>query len=154
MSSFLNGGWGTTRPTAIRHRIWDGVEKTETCWLWKGKKTKGYGMLYVGRPGGVRKVAYAHRYIYEMVNGPIPEGLNLDHLCRTPACVRPDHLEAVSQKVNILRGIRTMKTDCPQGHPYSGYNLIVSHRANGRPFRMCRTCKNASHRAMRARAHV
>lgn len=70
--------------------------KTETCWLWTGSlQTTGYGALQVD---GVRK--YAHRVVYELANGPIPEGMRIDHICHVKKCVRPDHLRVVTIKQN------------------------------------------------------
>jgi hypothetical protein len=100
--------------------FWDRVEKTEGCWLWRGSSSDGhYGNFQ--RDG---RLYLAHRYAYEDVVGPIPPGLELDHLCRTPACVRPDHLEPVTPKVNQHRGmspsgINSRKTHCAQGHEFS-----------------------------------
>lgn len=72
------------------------------CWLWTAAiNNMGYGTL------AYRQVRYyAHRFSYEMFVGPIPSGLVLDHLCRHPSCVNPDHLEAVTQQENCMRGLR------------------------------------------------
>jgi hypothetical protein len=80
-------------------RFWSYVTKTEGCWEWKGAKDgDGYGHL-----GVAGSVVGAHRYAYELLVGPIPEGLHLDHLCRNRPCVNPDHLEPVTQAVNVGR---------------------------------------------------
>lgn len=86
------------RPT-LEERFWAKVEKTDGCWLWQGYKTvMGYGRINVdGHAVG------AHRVAYEMLVGPIPVALTLDHLCRNPGCVRPDHLEPVTLAENSLR---------------------------------------------------
>lgn len=110
----------------------------DECWEWTGTKTRGYGYFYL-RSRNVR----AHRVSYEYFVGPIPAGLTLDHLCRNPACVRPDHLEPVTQQENLLRGDTltarsASKTHCPQGHPYQGDNLVV-YEQEGR--RRCRECQ-------------
>jgi hypothetical protein len=106
--------------------FWDRVDKTETCWLWKGKKIKGgYGQLT--RAG---RFVYAHRYAYEMAHGPIPEGRQVDHLCRNRLCVNPAHLEVVSQQENIRRGHAgkatgarsRARTHCGKGHPFDERN--------------------------------
>lgn len=125
--------------TAFSDRV---VERPDGCWEWSGARNNlGYGQLTIG----VRTREYAHRYSYRLHKGPIPEGLELDHLCRHPWCVNPEHLEAVTHAENIRRGHfkRSGKTHCPSGHPYSGPNLSVRHRGDGRQFRMCRTCENA-----------
>ncbi len=93
----------------------------------------------------------AHRFAYELLVGPIPDGLEIDHLCRVTACVNPAHLEPVTGQVNTLRGDtpaakNAAKTHCPQGHVYSVKNTGVG---NGR--RRCRTCGRERTRAARAR---
>ena len=78
-------------------RFWEKVEKAESCWNWTGaKKTKaGYGGFYYDG-----KVGFAHRYSYELHNGPIPAGMHIDHKCRVPSCVNPSHLQCVSPSLN------------------------------------------------------
>src|SRR3990167_6386730 len=112
-------------------------EPNSGCWLWTGADDgNGYGTLTVGRV--MRK---AHLYSYEAFVGPIPEGLQLDHLCRVRCCVNPDHLEPVTQRENILRGmgiaaVNARKTFCKHGHEFSAENTRV--RKNGT--RQCRAC--------------
>ncbi len=88
----------------------------------------------------------AHRFSYELANGPIPEGLQIDHLCRNRGCVRPDHMEAVTPRVNYLRGDsvpakNARKTECKRGHPFTFQNTLVVERPGFHPSRQCRTCK-------------
>jgi HNH endonuclease len=120
------------------------VEKTDTCWLWRGQITwNGYG-LFNSNP--LRKVA--HRWLWEAWFGDVPKGLQLDHLCRVRNCVNPAHLEPVTQQENIKRGIsgfigglrNSSKTQCPKGHPYSEDNTSVYIKANGRTNRRCKAC--------------
>jgi hypothetical protein len=102
--------------------FWSRVDKTDGCWLWKGKALKvGYGQL---RRNG--REILAHRYAYEMAYGAIPEGLQIDHLCRNRLCVNPAHLEAVSQAENIRRGAarRLRKTHCKRGHPRTPETIV------------------------------
>lgn len=123
-------------------RFWSKVERTESCWLWTAAvDPMGYGRFYVS-PG---RTGLAHRVAYELVVGPIPSGLVLDHLCRTPACVNPAHLEPVTLAENLRRGDRPHagKTTCPLGH------ALDYRYPDGR--RGCRTCTNAQGRAYRAR---
>lgn len=100
-------------------RFWAKVEKTETCWLWRAHRLPtGYGQFYFD--GQMR---YAHRVAYELFVGPIPAGLTIDHLCRVRACVNPDHLEPVTNRENILRGVapsalNARKTHCIRGHVF------------------------------------
>jgi hypothetical protein len=116
---------------------------TESCWLWEGyTDPAGYGHARVEG-----KVVAVHRAAYEAVKGPIPPDLEIDHLCRVRNCYNPAHLEAVTHAENVRRGRGgehwAAKTHCPQGHPYEGYNLYINKHGG----RVCRTCKNAAHRA-------
>jgi len=125
-------------------------EPNSGCWLWTGNIiTLGYGTVYLGRiPGGNSQYEYAHRISYEQYRGPIAPGLQIDHLCRVRSCVNPRHLEAVTQKTNILRGEsmsaqHAKKTTCPQGHPYDLF---------GDGSRRCRTCRRRQERERRSAA--
>lgn len=123
--------------------FWEKVDKTATCWLWTGNiNHAGYGRFnYLG------KRIMAHRVSYELVVGPIPEGLQIDHLCRVRNCVNPSHLEPVTNAENVRRGISVppfavinrAKTYCPQNHPYDEVN--TEFRPSGR--RRCRACSRA-----------
>lgn len=109
------------------------------CWLWAGQiSTAGYGVFSRSRDGLVsaRRQIEAHRYAYETLVGPIPDGLELDHLCRVKACVNPAHLEPVTHAENIRRAWVALRTSCPKGHAYDDDNTIV----NARGHRRCRTC--------------
>lgn len=123
------------------------IEEPEMhCWLWqRSKLTAGYGQVGRGIP--------AHRVVYEELVGPIPEGLQLDHLCRVRACVNPGHLEPVTRRENLLRGEspaakHARKTHCPKGHPFEGENLYVDPRGQ----RGCKTCRREQLRAFRSRS--
>lgn len=124
------------------------IEVEEGCWLWVGGKTSAqYGHLRIeGKP------YYAHRFSYEWFVGPILRGLDLDHLCRNPSCVNPDHLEPVTHRENLMRSpiavaaINARKTHCPQGHEYNYENTQVGPRG-----RSCRTCKARQARARYSR---
>lgn len=85
---------------------------------------------------------YAHRLSYTLAYGSIPEGLVIDHLCRTPVCVRPDHLEAVTQQENMRRGPGA-KTHCKRGHEFNEVNTYVRKDTGAR---FCRPCKNIRRR--------
>ena len=129
-------------------RFWSRVNKTATCWLWlAARQSQGYGVLRINCVRGSQGVlVYAHRVSYELTKGKIPDGLELDHLCRVRHCVNPDHLEAVSGDENIRRGIslaaiNARKTHCKLGHPLSGDNLYLRPDGMGR---QCLVCKSAT----------
>jgi hypothetical protein len=110
------------------------------CWLWMLSVDKhGYGQIREnGRP--VR----AHRFAYRAFRGPIPGELGLDHLCRTPTCVNPWHLEAVPHRVNVLRGVSLIahyakRTHCDKGHLFDR----VVYRRSGIAQRYCSWCHEA-----------
>jgi hypothetical protein len=127
-------------------RFWSKVGFTEGCWIWlAGRFSEGYGAFFFeGQNVG------AHRMAYELLVGPIPEGMQLDHLCRSRACVNPQHLEIVTQLENIKRGVRQNaqrnKTHCTQGHLLIGDNVL---KTAGR--RTCRPCRREAQARWRAR---
>ena len=135
----------TTLPT----RISDKINFTDSCWLWKASKTgSGYGKVwYAGR------LQQAHRVVYELLNGEIPAGLDLDHVkargCTSRLCVWPEHLEPVTRRVNLLRGDTLARkhqevVSCPQGHAYDEENTAMK---NGT--RQCRKCARARNKRWR-----
>lgn len=125
------------------------VRRPDGCWIWTGATNDGgYGQLRADD-----RVQYAHRLAYETFVGPIPDGLQIDHLCRTRLCVNPAHLEPVTQRENILRGespqaLRSRATHCIAGHPLSGGNLYIRPDGKGRH---CRTCQRRRNRETRRR---
>lgn len=139
--------------TSPEERFWTKVIERGPmdCWEWQAGKIRGYGQFSPTRPavpdGQPRpsgSVA-AHRFAYELLVEPIPEGLTLDHLCRNPACVNPGHLEPVTIGVNTLRGEgpaarNARKTHCKRGHPLSGGNIWVYATPTGTQ-RICKTCR-------------
>lgn len=135
------GDWSNANPERRRKRLLKKVEidAATGCWTWTGSKTlQGYGQMRVDG-----KRLYTHRISYELHVGPIPEGLDLDHLCRNRACCNPAHLEPVTHLVNVRRGTGPVsRTHCPLEHPYSGDNLIK--RKNGT--RGCRACERLNNK--------
>lgn len=133
-----------TRPTPPE-RFWAKVEKTETCWLWTAGLVDGYGRF---RDNGLW---LAHRWAYIHLVGPIPEGLEPDHLCRVRNCVRPAHLELVTRRENWARGdapsvANSLKTHCIHGHEFNAENTRIRGDGN----RDCRTCAKARTKAWKA----
>lgn len=113
------------------------MEPMSGCWIWNASLNPGgYGQICTrtGHP------ALAHRVSYELNRGPIPKGLTLDHLCRNRCCVNPDHLEAVTMTLNVLRGIgptavNARKTICKRGHALTQDNVHL-----WRNMRFCKAC--------------
>lgn len=116
---------GFSMQGTIQERFWAKVQKTDTCWFWTAAITAaGYGLL-----GDGERLVYAHRYSYESSYGLIPPELTIDHLCRVRHCVNPAHLDAVSRRVNNVRGNgwsgrNARKSICPHGHSYALYARI------------------------------
>lgn len=122
------------------------VDEPGACWEWTASLRKGYGQFGVA----ARDVEYAHRIAYELLVDTIPEGMQLDHLCRVRHCVNPEHLEVVTPGENYRRGfgfsgINHRKTHCPKRHPYDGVNTYVDAKGQ----RHCRTCRRAREQARR-----
>lgn len=130
--------------TTEAERFWTKVTKRpgDGCWLWTGAlNADGYGNFRSER------TQRAHAWSWIEEHGPVPDGLELDHLCGTRGCVRPSHCQPVTHRENVLRGngvagINARKTTCPQGHPYDA----TSRRGDGRVKRRCSRCANASAR--------
>ena len=144
-------GWANGKRKTVYERFWEKVDLPDDldgCWIWRaGMRALGYGGFSINGKG-----IPAHRVSYEFLRGPIPQGLELDHLCRNPSCVNPDHLEAVTHQENCARGdagkhLRD-KTHCPQGHPYSGKNLIL-RTDQGYLSRGCNKCRIDKNSRMR-----
>lgn len=135
------------KPRPIAERLWERVDKTKGCWLWTGATIFGYGVI---KTAG--RMVRVHRLAYELEVGPIPQELTLDHLCRVRRCVRPSHLEAVTNRENSLRGIgpsaqNARKTHCQHGHELTEANIYITPRG----WRQCRICLRRAARRRRRR---
>jgi len=134
---------------SLHDRLIERREVVGDCWIFTGARTGGgYGSIGTGGRHGKRH--YTHRLSYELHVGPIPDGMQIDHLCRVRACFNPAHLEAVPQAVNVRRGMsgahNAVKTHCPQGHPYSEENTYRSPKNQ----RFCVACRRARYHARKA----
>lgn len=137
-------------PPAVIARFWTKVHapKLTACWEWTASRRNGYGQFGVSADA----IVPAHRFAYEYLVGPIPEGLVIDHLCRNPACVNPRHLEPVSSGENVLRGespqaCNARKTHCKHGHEFTPENTYVDRGSR----RHCKVCRARRTREFNAR---
>jgi hypothetical protein len=126
------------------------------CREWQGTRTpKGYGQRYI--PG--RNKVYVHRWVWEQINGPIPPGKEIMHLCDNPPCFRYDHLKIGTHADNTRDmaekgrgyGHGLTKTHCPAGHPYDEANTFYKQTRKGYVNRICRTCAREAQRRRRTR---
>mgnify|MGYP001602375148 FL=1 len=121
------------------------------CWLWTGEKNGGgYGYFYVSILP--RRKTGAHRYLYGVLRGPFPSGMQSDHLCRNHSCVNPEHIEPVSRRTNILRGVgptalHARQTHCIYSHPLDEANTYITPQG----VRQCRACNRRRNREYEAR---
>lgn len=139
------------KPTPIRDRIMAAIVVDERgCWIWqRSRQTNGYPNMRVGSTtDGTRRNEGAHRVSYREHVGPIPDGHEIDHLCRTPLCVNPEHLEAVTRRENLMRSTgpaarNAAKDACTKcGGPYT---------VTSSGHRRCRPCYNEWNSARHAR---
>lgn len=135
----------------LRQRLEAGTRRNDSgCWIWQRTHDRdGYGVIKVNR----RTLQFVHRVSYELHTGPIPDGLQLDHLCRVRDCLNPSHLEPVTSLTNTMRSpiapaaINSRKTRCNNGHPLAGVNLYTAPDNS----RQCRTCHRERVREYRQR---
>lgn len=142
--------------------FWDKVspEPMSGCWLWMGNLTAKEGLGY-GRIRYLGRMTLAHRLVFSVAKGEVPNGLELDHLCRVRGCVNPDHLEAVTKSVNQKRSpiqvarmsrlgraraaLQLLATHCKKGHEFSAENVYI--QSNGS--RLCKECRRIHKRKWR-----
>lgn len=138
------------RPFADRLKEFEGQEG---CWNWPTKPMNtGYGLSYVRQPDGSLRKANTHRLAYEMLVGPVPAGMHLDHLCSNRRCCNPAHLEVVTPRENIMRGVgpsaqNARKTHCSLGHALDMANTYITPSGE----RTCRECRREAARRYKAR---
>lgn len=131
----------------VQERFWAKVDRRspDECWAWLASRcSDGYGTFRVGE-----RIAGAHRVAYEMLVGPIPDGLELDHLCSLRECVNPAHLEPVTHAENVARGRATRPTHCSKGHERTPENVLIQANDGHRRCRVCQREYNAAYRAAR-----
>ena len=129
--------------------FWPKVDRSggpDSCWTWEGKRDcLGYGLCHFAGEW------FAHRVAYRLAVGPVPDGLELDHLCRNTSCANPAHLEPVTGAENIRRAVlaRRERPHCANGHPYTAASLYVL-----RGQRFCRTCGTGAARRYQERKRL
>lgn len=148
LSTFDGKPGPASRRLSLAQRVARYIDyRAEGCWEWRGARdVTGYGRV---RFGG--RLLLVHRAVYELVVGAIPAGLQIDHLCRNRSCCNPDHLEPVTRRENILRGVsvvarNAVKTHCIRGHEFT----LENTRATGTGNRACRACEPIRARALAA----
>lgn len=147
LNHFTTPSFGDSRLPA---RFWQYVQvRDDGCWQWLSTQTgRGYGSFW-----HERRVVAVHRLSFEKLRGAISKGLTIDHLCRNRLCVNPLHLEPVSVRENILRGIgptaqHARQTHCLRGHAFDASNTYYTR---GTGFRYCRPCNAERNRSYRER---
>ena len=122
------------------------------CWPWRFSVDRhGYGQKWAAKANGEKTMRAAHVLAWEAARGPVPKGMEIDHLCRNRACCNPDHMEVVTHRENVLRGNspsarQARQTHCSKEYPLAGENLYTNPRT-GR--RVCRTCRLETQRRIR-----
>lgn len=130
--------------TPLADRLWPKVDAAGDCWQWTAATHKGYGVIRPDATDG-RRQCQAHRVVWELLVGPIPDGLQLDHLCRNRACVNPDHLDVVTAQTNLVRGfgptgLNARKITCDNGHDLTDPANLTGRAGTAGRGRECLAC--------------
>lgn len=144
--------WSSMMAKTIEERFWPKVQKTEDCWLWTAATARGYGKFSFGTLANPSRMVHAHRFSYELLVGPIPDGLELDHLCRVKLCVNPAHLEPVTHQENTRRAPSNSAALLARTHCVNGHLWDAANTRTQRGWRLCRACgreRSRRHRAKR-----
>lgn len=145
--------------SSLPERLWARVDKTDTCWNWTGSTTRqGYGHI-AGKwdvETGSSPTLFTHRVAYELMVGPIPDGLVIDHLCKNTRCCNPAHLEPVTLAENTRRGLHknTKKMLCPRGHAYDRIVTRIGPDGVERKERHCSLCDTDRKRRWREQQRI
>lgn len=133
-------------PAPLPNYIADRIDIAESgCWTYRGHIQRlGYARAFIRKP---RKFWQAHRLVYTYLVGPIPEGLELDHLCRNRACCNPRHVEPVTHTENVRRGNRKNHGFCQKGHELTEQNTYW----NPSGFVVCQICRRRNRITERAK---
>lgn len=150
----IDSDLGAAMLAKVRARL--AVDEATGCWNWTGATNHGgYGVHSVTVGYRKRKQYRVHRLTYELLVGPIPGDLTIDHLCRNRVCANPAHLEPVTASENVRRGMANIVA-CKYGHPFDEINTFYRLRPDGYTQRVCRACarvnKLAAYHAKKARS--
>lgn len=133
----------------LEAKFWPRVDKTDACWLWTGLiRSNGYGQIHLGNVGRTSVPMLTHRFSWLVAQRLLEVDRQLDHLCRVRACCNPDHLESVTQQINMMRAYEH-QTHCKNGHEFTPENTQWYGKYGTK--RNCRTCNRAAMKAYRAR---
>lgn len=135
-------------PESVRFPRYVAPANENGCLLWLGGSNGRYGLFALSMIDGKQVKIGAHVWAWEQANGPVPEGMTINHICRVTKCVNVGHMELLTITDNNRYRAKAI-THCPQNHPYSGSNVIYKKNAHGNYQRICRTCRNEANRRKR-----